>query len=87
MSETKTTQEFALLRKDFDYMKKDIHEIKEEIKSLVNKLNNKYVSKDELERELLLLQQQINLIQKIVYGFVGLILSAVVVAWVSVIVI
>lgn len=64
---------------DFAVMATDLKTVKDTVANISRKLDAEYVTKDELA----LRDQKIELLQKIVYGVVGLILTAVVGAVVS----
>lgn len=59
---------------DLALISADLKQVKETVESINHKLESNYVTKDELK----LVQVQLELIQKIVYGVVGLILTAVI---------
>lgn len=59
---------------DLALMAADLKTVKDTVESMNKKLESDYVRQDQLK----LLQMQVELLQKIVYGVVGLILTAVV---------
>jgi hypothetical protein len=59
----------ASTSKDLEYIKKDISDTKLDIKAINEKLDNKFVTKDEFST-----------VKTIVYGLVGLILTSVIIA-------
>lgn len=59
---------------DLALMAADLKTVKDTVESMNKKLEAEYVRQDQLK----LLQMQVELLQKIVYGVVGLILTAVV---------
>lgn len=64
--------DLALLFKDIDYIKRDIHEMKTDLKSV----SGLYVTRKEFELE-------IKPLKRIVYGLISIILSSVVLAIIS----
>jgi hypothetical protein len=63
------------MAKDIQYIQIDVREIKESLRS-------DYATKEELMR----VEDRVALLQKLVYGFVGLILTTVVVALISLVI-
>lgn len=59
---------------DLALMAADLKTVKDTVESMNKKLEAEYVRQDQLK----LLQMQVELLQKIVYGVVGLILTAVI---------
>ena len=77
----------ASTSKDLEYIKKDIADTKQDIKAINDKLDNKYVSKEEFKTtkditekmsEKYITKDQFATVKNIVYGLVGLMLSGVV---------
>jgi len=82
----------ASTSKDLEYIKKDISDTKSDVKDIKDKLDNKYATKEEVTlviksiddmintRSMLVTKEQFSGVKTVVYGMVGLILTAVVIA-------
>ena len=68
VSKPMSDQDIILLKKDMDYMKQDIQEIKASLKTFIQKADEKYASKET---------------EKIVKSLIGLIVIAVVTALIA----
>ena len=64
-------------------IEKDIASIQKDVKEINEKLDNKYVTKEEVE----VLRQALNRVSIVVYGFCGLVLTAMIVAWIKLVII
>ena len=73
------TKTYTLDQVDLKLLATDMASVKKMVGDINNKLDANYVTKDEMK----LMEQKLDLIQKIVYGVIALILTAVVGAVVS----
>jgi len=77
----------AATSKDLEYIKKDIADTKQEIKTINEKLDNKYVTKDEYKAckditdrldDRFITKDQFSTVKSVVYGLVALIMTSVI---------